>query len=207
MRMYGNVCVNSPRCAVGGYRRPHILLAREGMMMNHKKPRRLYREERLQVRHRGGREHASADRRAAGAQSAQEPGLHLGRVLRWPALSHSVVLDVTWECAALVADTSLPGLRVVRELDSLAARRGRTAKCASDNGTELTSKAVLRWSQETQVKADYNQERPHSGIGNLPPALYTKLSAMGTQRAGALRYTEGLRAPSRCVTEPSSELN
>jgi putative transposase len=41
-----------------GYRRLHILLMREGMTMNHKKLRRLYREERLQVRHRGGRKRA-----------------------------------------------------------------------------------------------------------------------------------------------------
>ena len=33
-----------------GYRRLHILLTREGIVMNHKKLRRLYREERLQVR-------------------------------------------------------------------------------------------------------------------------------------------------------------
>jgi putative transposase len=31
-----------------GYRRLHILLAREGIAMNHKKLRHLYREERLQ---------------------------------------------------------------------------------------------------------------------------------------------------------------
>ena len=31
-----------------GYRRLHILLTREGIIMNHKKLRRLYREERLQ---------------------------------------------------------------------------------------------------------------------------------------------------------------
>ena len=31
--------------------------------------------------------------------------------------------------------------------------------------------------------ADHNQERPHNGIGNLPPALQAKLSAPGTQRA------------------------
>jgi len=66
------------------------------------------------------------------------------------------VLDYfTRECLALVADTSLPGLRVVRELDSLIARRGRPALCVSDNGTELTSKAILRWSQETQVEWHY----------------------------------------------------
>jgi len=40
-----------------GYRRLHILLTREGIVMNHKKLRRLYREERLQVRRRGGRKH------------------------------------------------------------------------------------------------------------------------------------------------------
>jgi putative transposase len=38
-----------------GYRRLHILLRREGLALNHKKLRRLYAEERLQVRRRGGR--------------------------------------------------------------------------------------------------------------------------------------------------------
>jgi putative transposase len=41
-----------------GYRRLHILLRREGIVMNHKKLRRLYREERLQVRRRSGRKRA-----------------------------------------------------------------------------------------------------------------------------------------------------
>ena len=43
----------------------------------------------------------------------------------------------------------------MRELDSLIARRGLPALCVSDNGTELTSKAILRWSQETQVEWHY----------------------------------------------------
>jgi putative transposase len=38
-----------------GYRRLHCFLAQEGLIMNHKKLRRLYREEGLQVRRRGGR--------------------------------------------------------------------------------------------------------------------------------------------------------
>jgi putative transposase len=41
-----------------GYRRLHILMKREGIAMNHKKFRRIYREERLQVRRRGGRKRA-----------------------------------------------------------------------------------------------------------------------------------------------------
>ncbi len=45
-----------------GYRRLHILLTRDGVIMNHKKFRRLYREERLQVRRRGGRKRALGTR-------------------------------------------------------------------------------------------------------------------------------------------------
>ena len=38
-----------------GYRRIHLMLERQGVVMNQKKLRRLYREEKLQVRKRGGR--------------------------------------------------------------------------------------------------------------------------------------------------------
>src|SRR5262245_12624610 len=41
-----------------GYRRLHVLLRREGYRMNHKRFRRLYREEKLQVRQRGARKRA-----------------------------------------------------------------------------------------------------------------------------------------------------
>ena len=55
----------------------------------------------------------------------------------------------------LVADTSLSGARVARELD--AHRRGvvLAAAVVSDNGTELTSMAILRWSQESEVGWHY----------------------------------------------------
>ena len=45
-----------------GYRRLHILLRREGVEVNHKKLFRLYREERLTVRKRGGRKRALGTR-------------------------------------------------------------------------------------------------------------------------------------------------
>ena len=41
-----------------GYRRLHILLTREGVSVNWKKLYRLYKEERLTVRKRGGRKRA-----------------------------------------------------------------------------------------------------------------------------------------------------
>ena len=45
-----------------GYRRLHLLLRREGLAVNHKKLFRVYREERLAVRRRGGRKRALGTR-------------------------------------------------------------------------------------------------------------------------------------------------
>ncbi len=140
-----------------GYRRLHILLARDGVTLNHKRLFRLYREERLGVRKRGGR------KRALGTRSPM--ALPDGANQRWSldfvsdALSSgrrfrvlAVVDDFTRECLGLVADPSLSGLRVGRELDQIIERRGcRPATVVSDNGTELTSHAILRWQEERTV--------------------------------------------------------
>lgn len=57
----------------------------------------------------------------------------------------TVIDNCTRECLALVADTSLSGARVVRELDAVIRQRGRPDTIVSDNGTEYTSNAVLAW--------------------------------------------------------------
>jgi putative transposase len=44
---------------------------------------------------------------------------------------------------------------VARELDSLIERRGRPSSCVSDNGTELTSMAILKWTQASGVAWHY----------------------------------------------------
>jgi putative transposase len=51
-------------------------------------------------------------------------------------------------------------------------------------------------------KHDYNTVRPHSGLGNLPPAVYAKLSESREATGRDAALTRGLRAPSRCTTEP-----
>jgi putative transposase len=143
-----------------GYRRLHVLMRREGLMMNHKKLRRLYREERLQVRRRSGRKRALGTRAPMAIPQGPNQRWSLdflsdafadGRRFRILA----VVDDFTRECLALVADTSLPGLRVVRELEAVIARRSRPAMCISDNGTELTSMTVLSWCQEMRIEWHY----------------------------------------------------
>jgi putative transposase len=129
-----------------GYRRIHVMLDRQGIVMNQKKLRRLYREEKLQVRRRGGRKRALGTRRPMLVPDRANARWSLDFVSdtftdgrRFRVLA--IVDDYTRECLALVADTSLSGLRVVRELDAIIRWRGRPDTIVSDNVTELeTSK-------------------------------------------------------------------
>lgn len=217
-----------------GYRRIHVMLERQGHRMNQKKLRRLYREEKLQVRKRGGRKRALGTRSPMLLPSTINERWSLdfvsdaftdGRRFRILA----VIDDFSRECLALVADTSLSGLRVTRELSGLIKHRGKPNTIVSDNGTELTSMAILQWCQETNIgwhyiqpgkpqqngfvesfngsfrdeclnetlftslgeartkinqwKEDYNQNRPHSSLGNLTPNEYA--SKMKLQKLAA----------------------
>ncbi len=57
----------------------------------------------------------------------------------------NVIDDVTRECFAAIPDTSISERRVAREPSALIKRRGNPRMVVSDNGTELTPNAVLRW--------------------------------------------------------------
>jgi putative transposase len=143
-----------------GYRRLGLLLAREGIALNHKKLYRLYREERLTVRKRGGRKRALGTRRPMTVPQDRNQRWSLdfvsdalvdGRRFRILA----IVDDFTRECLALVVNNSLPGVRVARELDRIAALRGYPLMVVSDNGTELTGNAILAWQHERGVDWHY----------------------------------------------------
>src|SRR6476660_3690204 len=67
----------------------------------------------------------------------------------------AIVDDCTRECLALVADTSLSGFRVARELDRLIVKRGKPKMIVSDNGSELTSNAILGWADQSRVEWHY----------------------------------------------------
>jgi putative transposase len=145
-----------------GYRRLHVLLKREGCEVKRKRIQRLYVEEKLQVRRRGGRKRALGTRVPMAVPDRPNARWSLdfahdqmtdGRRFRILA----VVDDCTRECLALVPDTSISGMRVARELDVITARRGRPASIVSDNGTELTSNAILGWADERSVAWHYIQ--------------------------------------------------
>ncbi|MBP0485222.1 IS3 family transposase, partial [Sagittula salina] len=143
-----------------GYRRLHILLKREGWAVNWKRLYRIYKEEGLTVRKRGGRKRALGTR--APMAIPQGPNqrwsldfvsdsLSCGRRFR----ILNVIDDFSRECLAAVVDTSLSGIRVARELDRIAEMRGYPCMVVSDNGTELTSNAILKWQEDRKVEWHY----------------------------------------------------
>ena len=208
-----------------GYRRLTAMLVREGILANHKRVYRLYREEGLAMRIRQRRRI-----RWTGAVSslvATRPNerwsmdfvsdcVSRGRVIRML----TVVDDCTRECPAIEVDTSLGGLRVRRVLDRIASERGLPEAIVLDNGPEFRGRALAAWSEERGVRLefiqpgkpaqnayaesfngrlrdeclnanwftslsdarrkieswrhDYNQQRPHSSLGYLPPAEFAR---------------------------------
>ncbi len=143
-----------------GYRRIHIMLERQGIRMNLKKLRRLYREEGLQVRKRGGRKRALGTRRPMVVPERINERWSLDFVSdaftdgrRFRVLA--VVDDFSRECLALIPDTSISGKRLTRELDAIIQERGKPTTIVSDNGSEMTSSAVLKWCQKTKVDWHY----------------------------------------------------
>jgi putative transposase len=108
----------------------------------------------------------------------------------------AIIDDFTRECLALVADTSLPGLRVVRELEVVVAHRGRPAICLSDNGTELTSMVVLRWCQEMRIERHYIA--PGKPTQNAFVEIFQRATARRTPQRDAVHLAQpGPRRPGR----------
>jgi len=143
-----------------GYRRLHLLLKREGVEVNWKKLYRIYKEEKLTVRKRGGRKRALGTRAPMAIPQDADQRWSLDFVSdtlvdgrRFRILC--VIDDFSRECLATVVDNSLSGERVARELDAIAERRGYPFMVVSDNGTELTSNAILAWQQDRDVEWHY----------------------------------------------------
>ena len=143
-----------------GYRRIGVLLERKGMRMNHKKLYRLYREEGLSVKRRRGR------KRARGTRSPMPVAAYPNARWSLDFLADSfgpsrkfrilaVIDDCSRENLCLIADTSISGARVARELDALVRIYGKPGCIVSDNGTEFTSRAILRWADQNAIPWHY----------------------------------------------------
>ena len=140
-----------------GYQRLHVLLRREGHVVNHKKVLRLYREEGLAV--------ARRRRRIKRVASVRVPlPAPRRRTERWSmdfvsdALADgrgfrcfTLVDDLTHECVALEVGHSLPALRVIQVLERVAALHGLPQSIVCDNGPEFAGRALDVWAHEHGV--------------------------------------------------------
>lgn len=82
--------------------------------------------------------------------------LRVGRAGGWPSFPRANVIDdFSRECLAAVFDTAIGAARVARELDRIAELRGYSCLVVSDNGTELTSNAMLKWQEHRKVGRHY----------------------------------------------------
>ena len=209
-----------------GYRRLHVLMRREGWVVNHKRVYRLYSQEGLGMRRRVPRRRVSCLKRQAPPPTLAKnecwsmdfvsDQLFDGRRIR----VLTIVDNHTRESLATRVGQRLRGLDVVRELEGIAASAGRPKVIRVDNGPEFISKDLDLWAYWNKVKLDfirpgkptdnafiesfngrlrqeclnenwflsladaqekingwreeYNQWRPHSSLGYLPPAEFAR---------------------------------
>ena len=139
-----------------GHLRITALLRREGQQVNHKRIYRICRQERLLVPRRRRKRlqrqgvpasQAATHRNHRWAMDFVQDGLANGRVLRILTVEDTY----TREGLAITVDTSIPGLRVRRELDRLISLHGRPEEIRVDNGPEMIGRAVTSWCEEHHV--------------------------------------------------------
>ena len=141
-----------------GYRRLCTLLRREGVVVNHKRVYRLYREEGLSLRRRKRKRLTSEGRGPGELASGPDEVWSLDFVSDCTARSRrlkllTVVDTFTRESLAIEVDTSISGERVARVLDRVIAERGaQPDEIVLDNGPELTSRALDQWAYEGRIR-------------------------------------------------------
>jgi putative transposase len=140
-----------------GYRRLHVLLRREGLVVNHKRVLRLYQLAGLGLRRQKRKRMPSIARGVPSLPTRPNECWAVDFVsdtLAWGRRIRCLtVMDCfTRESPAIVIDTSLPGARVVRVLDDVARQRGLPQSIVMDNGPELTSRVLDQWAYEHGVQ-------------------------------------------------------
>ena len=143
-----------------GHPKLYVLVRRQGLMVNHKRTEKLYREEGLSLRIRRRKKLASVPR--SPAPQATRPNEHwamdfvqdsLWNGRRYRTLT--VVDTFTKDCPLIEVDSSITGLRVTRVLEYLSKLRKLPQSIRVDNGPEFISKVLDEWAYRRGVKLDF----------------------------------------------------
>ena len=144
-----------------GYKRLCRRLRKNGVIVNHKKVYRLYREEGLMVRKRSRKRLVRrAERPSPPTRPNQRWSMDFtsdqladGRKFR----TFNAVDDFSRECLAIRPERSISGAYVARVLTELVKERGRPEVIVLDNGPEFISRALEIWAEEHAVKLQFIQ--------------------------------------------------
>jgi putative transposase len=153
-----------------GYKRIHILLRREGWLVNHKRVYRIYCEEGLNLRAKRPKRRVSAAHRiklppALGINESWSmdfvtDSLFNGHRFR----SLTVVDNYSRECLAIEVGQHIRGEDVVNVMNRLKAGHGVPRFIKVDNGPEFISKELDKWAYENKVTLDFS--RPGKPVDN-----------------------------------------
>jgi len=209
-----------------GYRRIHVLLRREGWLVNHKRVQRIYRDEGLAIRARTPRRRRSPQYRTARpAVTARNTTWAMDFVSdslfdSQPFRMLNVLDCFSRESLAIVPRVHFRAAHVVEALDRLVRARGRPNTIRCDNGPEFAGRMLDQWAYFNHVTLDfsrpatptdnafiesfnaslrrellnaswflsladararteawrkeYNEDRPHSSLGDLTPQEFIK---------------------------------
>ncbi len=144
-----------------GCARLHVMLRREGTVINHKRTERIYKEERLCLKIRKRRKTASLVRielpkatfpNQRWSMDFVSDCLSSGRKIRMLA----IIDDYSRRALAIEVDTSINGMRVCRTLYTAAEREGQLPEVITiDNGPEFIGKALDEWAYKRGIKLNF----------------------------------------------------
>lgn len=147
-----------------GCQRIHILLRREGWLINHKKTHRIYCLEGLNLRTKRPRRHVTARHRHARPEvSAVDQCWSMDFVADNPFNGRriralTIVDNFSRECLAIEVGQGLRGEDVVAVMERLKRMKLRVPhRLQTDNGSEFISKSLDRWAYENKVTMDFSR--------------------------------------------------
>lgn len=147
----------------------HRVLRREGLVKNHKRTERIYRQENLSLRRKRRKKTTSElripvpDAQGPNQQWAMDfmsDALFNGRKIRLLTL----IDEYSRESLAIEVDTSINGVRVTNVLNRVAMLRGLPGMIKVDNGPEFIGKALDAWAYQRQIHLQFS--RPGKPVDN-----------------------------------------
>lgn len=155
-----------------GEPRLHVLLKKEGLVVNHKRTERVYREEGLGLRKCGKKQHSRILRKPAIIVSG--PGECLAMDFVHDSLADGRTIRILsmidlWDrsCPILTVGFSQSGQGIINALDTLVEQGRMPRTLRADNGPEFTCKALKIWAEKNGIAINHTRPGKPTDNGHI----------------------------------------